>query len=276
MCRVLDVSCSGFYGAQGRAPSARAVRDDELRVQIHLVHHVTRQRYGVPRVHQVLQQTGEVVGRHRVARLMREEQLVGLHQRRWKRAPVCLPALAPHAEPNRLARQFAPSRTVNRAWVADITYLPYPRGRVYLAVVLDLASRVVIGWQVDTHLQTALAHAALRQAIYTRRPPRGLVHHSDRGVQYTSLEYQHGLMQHGFVQSLSAKGNCYDNAVVESFFATCKRECDLSHCRSLADVRTTLFDYLEIFYNRERLHSSLGYRSPLDYEKQLDHFDRAA
>lgn len=277
MCRVLEVSRAGFYRAQGRAPSARTVRDEELLVQIHLVHHTSRRRYGVPRVHQVLRQAGEVVGHNRVARLMREEQLVGTHQRRWKRAPVpVITEPTVHVAQNRLARQFAPSRTLNRRWAADITYLPYAGGRAYLAVVLDLASRALIGWQVDTQMRAALVDSALQQALYTRRPPRGAVHHSDQGVQYTSTEYQHRLLQHGFVPSVSAKGNCYDNAVVESFFATCKRECDLSRCRSIAELRSALFDYLELFYNRERLHSSLGYCSPLDYEKQLDHFDRAA
>jgi transposase InsO family protein len=276
MCRVLAVSRAGFYRAQGRPASARVERDDELLVQIHAVHHATRQRYGAVRTHQVLRQSGEVVGHNRVARLMRDAALVGTHLRRYKGASVPRTAPPVPAEANHLARQFAPSRVLNRAWVADITWLPYPGGRAFLAAVLDVASRKLIGWELDTHMQVPLVEAALRQAIYTRRPPRGLVHHSDRGGQYTSLEYQHRLTHHGFVQSVSAKGNCYDNAVVESFFATCKRECDVSDCHSLAELRATLFEYLELFYNRERLHSSLGYCSPTDYEKQLDPFDRAA
>lgn len=276
MCRVLEVSRAGFYRARDRGLSARAQRDDELLVQIHAVHHVSRQRYGAPRVHEALRQAGEVVGHNRVARLMREEQLVGTHLRRWKRAPVLLTDPAHQPDRNHLARQFAPSRALNRTWVADITYLAYPGGRAYLAVVLDLASRALIGWQVDSQMPVALVDSALTQAIYTRRPPRGTIHHSDRGLQYTSTEYQHRLTQHGFRQSVSAKGNCYDNAVAESFFATLKRECDLSACRSLPALRAALFDYLELFYNRERLHSSLGYCSPLQYEQQLGHFGQAA
>jgi transposase InsO family protein len=276
MCRVLEVSRAGFYRAQGRARSARAERDDELLMQIHLVHHLSHQRYGAPRVHQALRQTGETVGRHRIARLMREEALVGAHQRRWRRAaaPITDPALLP--DQNHVRRQFAPSPVLNQTWVADITYLHYRGRRAYLAVVLDLASRAVIGWTVDEHMQVALIDSALQQAIATRRPARGTVHHSDRGAQYTSTEYQHRLTQHGLIQSVSAKGNCYDNAVVESFFATLKRECDFADCESLPMLRAVLFEYLEIFYNRERMHSSLGFYSPLQYEKQLDHSGRAA
>ena len=277
MCRVLEIRSGGYYRAQRRPLSARAQRDDELLVQIHAVHHATGKRYGAPRVHQVLQQAGEVVGHNRVARLMRDAQLVGAHQRRVKRAPApMIAAVAPSCEPNHLARQFAPSLALNRVWIADITELAYPGGRAYLAALLDLASRKLIGWQVDTQMQVPLVDTVLQQALYTRRPARGLLHHSDQGVQYRSTAYQHRLTTHGMIQSMSAKGDCYDNAVMESFFATCKRECDLSPCHSLPDLRATLFEYLEVFYNRERLHSSLGYRSPVDYEKQLDHFDRAA
>lgn len=276
MCRVLGVSRAAYYRAQGRPGSARARRDDELCAQIHMLHHASRQAYGAPRVHAALQHAGEVVGRHRIARLMRAEQLVGRHQRRWRRAPAPWPDAIALPDQNRLARQFAPSRDVNRVWVADITYLPYAGGRAYLAVVLDLASRAVIGWQVDDHLQVALAASALRQALTTRRPARGTLHHSDRGVQYTSTAYQQLLTQHGLQQSVSAKGNCYDNAVVESFFATLKREGDLAPCQSLSAVRATLFAYIEVFYNRERLHSSLGYAAPLHYEQQPDHSGRAA
>ena len=277
MCRVLEVHPSGFYHAQGRALSARAQRDDELLVQIHAVHHATGKRYGAPRVHQVLQHAGEVVGHNRVARLMRDAGLVGTHQRRGKRAPApMIGAIASAGEVNHLARQFAPSAALNTVWITDITELAYPGGRAYLAAFLDLASRKLIGWQVDTHMQVPLVDTALQQALYERRPPSGLLLHSDQGVQYRSTAYQYRLTKHGIVQSMSAKGNCYDNAVMESFFATCKRECDLAHCHSLHELRATLFEYLEVFYNRERLHSSLGYRSPVDYEKQLDHFDRAA
>lgn len=273
MCRVLGISRASFYAAERRPPSARAVRDRALATRIHVVHGASRRTYGAPRIHAALIQAGEAVGRKRVARLMRAERLRGTAPRRWRAAAASDGTVA---TPNRLARAFQPSAQLNRAWVADITYLPYRGGMAYLAVVLDVASRAVVGWAVEPHLLTTLPVAALRQALLTRRPAPGALHHSDRGVQYQSAAYDALLAEHGLVPSLSATGNCYDNAVAESFFSTLKRECDTATPTSLRELRSLLFDYIEIWYNRARLHSSLGYRAPCAYEAQLPTPTRAA
>ena len=234
MARVLGVSASGYYAA--------------------------------PRVHQALRQAGEGVSRKRVARLMRGAALVGTTPRRW-RGPRTRAATAP--APNLLARAFAPSAALNTAWVADITYLPYRGGTAYLAVVLDLASRAVIGWALESHLLTTLPVAALRMALRTRRRRGPTLHHSDRGSQYVSAPYQQLLAAHALTPSLSASGTCYDNAVVESFFNTLKRECPVHQETSVRALRLIIGHYLTRWYNAHRLHSSLGYRSPQQYEAQL-------
>lgn len=273
MCRVLGISRASVYAAQHRAPSAHARRDQALVTRIHVLHGASRRTYGAPRIHAALTQAGEAVSRKRVARLMRAERLRGAAPRR-RRAHAASDRTA--ETPNRLARAFQPSAQLNRAWVADLTYLPYHGGTAYLAVVLDVASRAVIGWAVAPHLRTTLPLAALQQALCTRRPPAGALHHSDRGVQYQSAPYAALLAQHGLVRSLSATGNCYDNAVVESFFSTLKREGATTERHSLPEIRSALFDYIEIWYNRARLHSSLGYHAPYAYERQLINPTRAA
>jgi transposase InsO family protein len=273
MCRVRAVSRAAFYAGRVRPASARAQRDQALTPQIRAIHTSSRGTYGAPRVQQALRQRGERVSRKRVARLMRSTQLAGKTARRWRGTR---PSARDVACPNRLARAFAPSAHLNAAWVADVTYLPYRGGVAYLAVVLDVASRAVIGWAVAPHLLTALPLDALAQALYTRRPPPGTIHHSDRGVQYQSAAYQACLAAHGLHPSLSATGNCYDNAVVESFFGTLKLECDTTTCTAVRDVRTVLFEYIDVWYNRHRLHSSLGYRAPFAYEAQLPNPERAA
>lgn len=273
MCRVLEVSRSAYYAAQHRPESAHAQRDRALIGHIQAVHQASRGRYGAPRVYQTLRQAGEVVSRKRIARLMQAVHLAGATPRRWRATSA---SAREAACPNRLARAFAPSAALNRAWVADITYLPYHGGTAYLAVVLDLASRAVIGWALAPHLLTTLPLQALQQALATRRRYAGALHHSDRGVQYQSAGYQALLAHHGLIPSLSATGNCYDNAVAESFFSTLKRECETAERTSLREIRSALFDFIEIWYNRQRLHSSLGYRAPLTYEVQVTHSERAA
>lgn len=273
MCRVLGISRASYYAAAHRAPSARARRDRALATRIHVLHAASRRTYGAPRIHAALAQAGEGVSRKRVARLMRAERLRGTTPRRWRAHAASDPAAR---TPNRLARAFAPATQLNRVWVADITYLPYHGGMAYLAVVLDVASRAVVGWAVEPHLLTPLPLAALQQALRTRRPAAGALHHSDRGVQYQSAAYTALLAQHALVPSLSATGNCYDNAVVESFFSTLKRECNTAVPTSLRELRSLLFDYIELWYNRARLHSSLGYRAPYAYEAQLPTPTRAA
>lgn len=273
MARVLGVSVSGYYAAQRRGPSARAQRDADLTTHIAVVHRVSRGTYGAPRIRDALRQAGELVSRKRVARLMRDAALVGTAPRRWRASSASDPT-AP--APNILARAFTPSAALNTVWVADITYLPYGGGMAYLAVVLDLASRAVVGWALESHLLTTLPAAALRTALATRRRTGPTIHHSDRGVQYVSAPYRDLLAAHGLTQSLSATGNCYDNAVIESFFGTLKRECAFTDCPSVRALRQTIEDYIDGWYNPHRLHSSLDYRSPLQYETQLRTSTRAA
>lgn len=273
MARVLGVSASGYYAAQRRPPSARTQRDADLTTHIAVLHRTSRGSYGAPRIHDALQQAGEAVSRKRVARLMQAAALVGTTPRRWRVTAASDPA-AP--TPNVLARAFAPTRALNTAWAADITYLPYTGGTAYLAVVLDLASRAIIGWALESHLLTTLPVAALQAALATRPRQGPTIHHSDRGVQYVSAPYRQLLAAHGLTPSLSATGNCYDNAVVESFFGTLKRECDVTPCASVRAVRQTLADYIDGWYNPHRLHSSLGYQAPLQYEARLRTSARAA
>lgn len=276
MCRLLGVAPSGFYAAQQRTArggrSARAQADQRLRLAIRTAHRTSRGRYGAPRVHAELRAQGLRCGRKRVARLMQADGLRGRGRRR-----VRLTTQSAHAHPvaaNVLQRQFAPTvqPARNRAWAADITYLPTREGWLYLAVVLDLASRRVVGWCAAPQLDTTLPLRALEQALRQRGPAVGLVHHSDRGVQYASAAYQAVLAAHGAQCSMSRKGNCWDNAVVESFFATLKRELADEQgpgpWPSRAAAQRTLADYLA-WYNTQRRHATLGYRSPLAYEREV-------
>jgi transposase InsO family protein len=277
MCRVLAVSVSGFYAAQGRAPSARAQRDQVLRLKVRAAHRQSRRRYGAPRVHGELTTQGERVAKKRVARLMREDGLVGRRPRRFVRTTD-----SRHADPiapNVLDRQFGVDQVAgpNRVWVSDITYLPTREGWLFLAIVLDLASRRVVGWALRETLEAELAVAALRMALAARRPAPGLIHHSDRGSQYTGGAYQAVLAAHGLVGSMSKKGDCWDNAVAESFFATLETELLLeADWATRAEARHAVFEFIEVWYNRERRHSSLGYRSPAAFEEHLLTRGRAA
>ena len=267
MCRMLGVSRAGFYVWQTRPPAARTQADQRLGVEIEAIHAETRQRYGSPRVHAELRGRGHRVGRKRVARLMRQHGLCGRRRRRFR---VTTDSNHPRpVAPNVLDRQFAvvaPDTT----WVTDITYLWTREGWLYLAVILDLFSRAVVGWALSARLTTQqLAVPALTMALGRRRPPRGLLHHSDRGSQYASADYQRLLTAHGIVASMSRRGNCWDNAVAESFFATLKVE--LVHEVDWAtreQARSDVFEYLERFYNGQRRHSALAYASPLTFERQ--------
>ena len=271
MCAWLGVSRAGFYAGQHRQPSARARATQQLRVAIRVEHKASKQRYGAPKIHAELRAQGIPCGRHRVARLMREDDLRGRCPRRF-RVPT---TQSGHREPvaaNVLARRFRPAdnRERDRVWVADITYLSTHEGWLYLAVVLDLASRRVIGWSTAAHLEHSLALQALEQALALRQPAPGLVHHSDRGVQYASAAYQAVLDRHGIIGSMSRVGNCWDNAVVESFFATLKTE--LVHGTrwpTRAAARRDLTEFIDRWYNHQRRHTALGYRSPVEYERAL-------
>jgi transposase InsO family protein len=275
MCEGLGVSVSGFYGAVGRAaslPSPQMVADERLRVHVRAVHRKSRGRYGAPRVHEELKAQGERVARKRVARLMREDGLVGRRRRKFVRTTD-----SDHGEPiapNLLTRHFALADhpKPDRAWCGDLTYIPTREGWLFLAVLLDLATRRVVGWATGATLATALPLAALHQALRLRRPPRGLIQHTDRGSQYASGEYRAVLAAHGIRQSMSRKGDCWDNAVAESFFATLEHEllADADfHTRR--EAHAAVAEFIDTWYNGERRHSTLGYVSPVQYEVQLRH-----
>ena len=270
MCDALRVSPAGFYAAQTRPPSARQRSDQRLRLEIRVVHAATRRRYGAPKIHEELRAQGVRCGHNRVARLMR---LDGLRSKRARTFKVTTQSehSCPVA-PNHLARQFTvtthPRR--DRAWVADITYLPTKAGWLYLAVILDLASRRVVGWCADTRLDQSLTLRALQRAVLHRQPRTGALHHSDRGVQYASVAYQQLLAAHGMVCSMSRPGNCWDNAVTESFFATLKTElAHDAHWPTQSAAYRDLHEYIEIWYNRQRRHQTLGYRTPMQYELEM-------
>ncbi len=274
LCRTLAVSRAGFYAAQARPPAARARADAQLAVEIAAIHGESRQRYGSPRVHAELRARGQGVSRKRVARLMRHRGLAARRRRRFR-----VTTDSRHAFPvaaNVLARQFA-APAPDTVWVTDITYIPTGEGWLYLAVILDLCSRGIVGWAMSERITRQLPLDALGMALGRRRPSPGLLHHSDRGSQYASGDYQTHLARHGFVGSMSRRGDCWDNAVAESFFATLKVE--LVHDAlwpTRAAARGAVFEYIEVFYNRQRRHSSLGFLSPLAFERQWHQQHRAA
>ena len=269
LCVVFAVSRSGYYAWARSTGSARARRDRELRTKIAVVHRQSRETYGSPRVTIELRTQGEQVGRHRVARLMRAEGLCGRQKRRYRVRTTDSAHSHPIA-PNRLATLPVPT-TPNRVWVSDLTYVPTDEGWLYVAGVLDRCTRCLVGWAMGSTLDTAVPLAALMMALRQRKPARGLIHHSDRGVQYASADYRAALADHGLVASMSRKGNCYDNAAMEAFWSSLKNELvHRRHFTTRAAARTAIFDYIEAFYNRTRRHSSLGYQSPLDYESTLN------
>ncbi len=266
MCRVLKVARSGFYAWRRRPPSARSRRDEELLAGIRKVHQANRELYGSPRVHRALLVEGQTVSRNTVARLMRRAKIRAKSGRRF----VPRTTDSAHGRPvadNVLARDFG-AQAVNHKWLADITYVATDQGWLYLAAVLDCFSRKVVGWAMADHMETDLVADALKLALHHRRPEaQKLLHHSDRGVQYASDDYQHLLARHGIACSMSGRGDCYDNAMMESFWATLKTE--LVHQRQYAtreQAGQSIFEYIEVFYNRKRLHSSLGYVSPESFE----------
>jgi transposase InsO family protein len=266
LCRVLGVSRAGFYAAQRRPAPPRVTADARLAVQIAAIHRASRRCYGSPRVHAELRARGQSTSRKRVARLMRT---AGLAARRRRAFRVTTQSRHTHpVAPNRLARQFT-APVPDRVWVTDITYLATVEGWLYLAVVVDLFSRRVVGWATSDRLGEGVALEALGMGLARRRPPPGLLHHSDRGSQYASAEYRAVLAGHGMERSMSGVGSCWDNAVAESFFATLKVELDHDGAgRTRAEAHRAVFDYIELFYNGERRHSTLGYLSPSAFERQ--------
>ena len=266
MCRVLGLSPSGYYDWLGRPPSARARRDAELEVRIAAIWTGSGETYGRPRIHAALGAEGERVGPKRVGRLMRTMGIEGASRRRFKTATTRRDAEARPA-PDLVGRDFSADGP-DELWVADITYVPTWAGWLYLAVVLDVWSRRIVGWAMATHMRAELVEAALAMALARRRPEGRVVHHSDQGSQYTSLAFGERCRESGIARSMGSVGDAYDNAMCESFFATL--ECELSWKRSFrtaADARREVFGFIEGFYNTRRLHSSLGYESPMEFER---------
>jgi putative transposase len=265
MCRILAVSESGFYAWRKRPACRRKREDAQLSSHIRQVFRTHRERYGSPRIHVELRELGMRCSRKRVARLMREALLRAKGKRR--RVVTTRRDVSHPVAPNRLDRDFTATEP-NSKWVTDVTYVPTTQGWLYLAVILDLYSRAVVGWSMSAHCDEELVERALDMAVVRRRPKAGLLHHSDRGCQYTSRAYRQRLEQAQMIVSMSRKGNCWDNAAMESFFGSLKEECVGSTIYpSHEQARLSLFEYLEVYYNRQRRHSSLGYVSPLMYEQ---------
>jgi putative transposase len=264
LCRVLGVARSAFYAWQRQQASARAQADEQLADEIKDIYDDSRCSYGAPRVHAELRNRGKRIGRKRVARLMRQAGLVGRCPRRFRRTTIPDPTTQVQ---DLVQRQFRPSAP-NQLWLSDITYIRTWEGWLYLAVILDAFSRKVVGWALADHMRTELATTALQMALTSRQPPPGLIHHSDRGSQYTSAAYGDMLEEHALRQSIGRPGTCWDNAVAESFFATLKKELIYPHVwPSRQSARTAIFAFIEGWYNRVRLHSTLNYSSPHVYEE---------
>jgi len=265
MCRVLEVSASGYYAWRKRMMSVRAIEDEQLQQRIRTIHLLSRQTYGAPRIHAELQEQGTHIGRKRVARLMKVAALQGVSRRKSTRTTRRDRSARP--APDLVDRNFVADKP-NALWVADITYVPTWAGFLFLAVVLDVWSRKIVGWAMATHLRTSLVTAALNMAI-AQRLPAGVIHHSDQGCQYTSIEFGKRCREAGVRPSMGSVGDCFDNAMCESFFATLECELiDRSTFRTQDDAREAIFDFIEGFYNTRRRHSSIGYHSPVHFEKR--------
>ena len=265
MCRVLGVSESGYYAWRRRPPSARAEANRALVEQIRRIHQESHQTYGSPRIRAALRAQGVICNQKRVARLMRLHNIRGCDRRRRRRTTTQSHHRYPVAA-NLLQRDFT-AEAPNRKWLGDISYIDTREGTLYLASLEDVFSRKIVGWAMDDHMETALVERALRMALAQRRPAAGLLHHSDQGSQYASDAYRDLLVERDIVASMSRIGDCYDNPMKESFFATLKTECATEPFATRAEARTTVFEYIEVFYNRQRLHSALGYRSPEHFER---------
>jgi len=269
MCRVLGVSRSGYYAWRQRSKSLHEQANEALLAEIRAVYQTSRKTYGSPRIHAYLRRKGFFCGRNRVARLMQQHQIVA---RKAHRSHPMTTQQCPGARtaPNLLNREFS-ALLPNQKWVSDITYIDTAEGWLYLATILDLHSRLVVGWAMADQMDVGLVEKAWQMALQTRQPQAGLLHHSDRGSQYTSEAYQNRLAAIQCTVSMSRTGNCYDNAVMESFFATLKAECAPIQFKSKTEARTAIFEFIEGWYNRQRLHSSLDYLSPVEFELSSGH-----
>ena len=269
MCHALSVQRSGYYAWRRRTPSTRAQANEVLLKLIREEHETSRKTYGSPRIKKVLERKGVLCGKNRVARLMRMHGIAAKKRHKWhptttQRKPGVVPA------PNWLNQEFT-AVAPNRKWVSDFTYIDTAEGWLYLATVLDLFSRKVVGWAMSEWMDTDLVETAWQMALLGRRPEPGLLHHSDQGSQYTSAAYQKSLTTALVQLSMSRVGNCYDNAVAESFFGTLKTECVTGQFATRALAHTSIFEYIEVWYNRQRLHSTLGYLSPVEFERTNGH-----
>jgi putative transposase len=266
MCRLLDVAASGYYAWRRRPEPQRVQRNRELLEKIRSIHAASKGVYGSPRVHAELLAKGVKVGRHKVAQVMRSARLKGCPKRRYRTTTQRDPG---HQVAQNLLRQNFAADGPDQRWASDITYIATRQGWLYLAVTMDLFSRRIVGWSMDRWMSRHLVVDALRMAINARQPTGTLIHHSDRGGQYSSDDFRNELKKYGIKPSMSSTGNCYDNAVVESFFAALKRErVNRVRYRSREQARADLFEYIEVFYNRKRRHSYIGNISPDDFERQ--------
>ena len=266
MCEVLSVSPSGYYDWRRRPPSERQQANEKLLAAIRREHEASRQTYGSPRIHAALQQQGFEAGRNRIARLMQAHGIVGKAPKR-KRPLTTQRAAGALAAPNLLAQDFTASQP-NEKWLADITYVDTAEGWLYLSLVMDLFARPIVGWAMAAHMRAELVEGALLMALGRRLPDPGLLHHSDQGSQYTSELIQSLLAAHHIEVSMSGVGNCYDNAPMESLIGTLKTECVTYQFATRVEARQVIFEYIEVWYNRQRLHSSLGYVPPAEFERQ--------
>lgn len=269
MCQMLGVSRSGYYAWRSRPDSQRGQANDRLLVRIREEYQLSRKTYGSPRISAALRKKGVTCSRKRVARLMRLDHIAARRVRKriprtTQRNPEAIPA------PNLLNQDFS-SPAPDRKWLSDITYIDTAEGWLYLAAIVDLFSRRVVGWAMDEHMEASLVQQAWNMAVSQRCPSADLLHHSDQGGQYTSDIYLQSLATHHCQISMSRVGNCFDNAAMESFFSTLKTECADQPFETRAQARTTIFEYIEAWYNRQRLHSSLGYLSPAEFERKSRH-----
>lgn len=267
-CRVMGVSVSGYYAWCQRKPSNRAVVNQNLLGHIRRIHQDNHGRYGSPRVHETLKAEGIAASRTRIEKLMRLNNIFAITKRRYRVTTTDSRHNLPVAA-NVLDRNFR-ALAPNQKWLADITYIPTDEGGLFLAAILDLCTRKIVGWSMRDHMRTELPMAALMMAIQRQRPPKGLIHHSDRGSQYASDSYQKVLTAEGMIPSMSRKGNCWDNAPMESFFHTLKTELVYHrHYKTKEDAKRDLFSYIEGYYNRHRIHSALGYLTPEQMELKV-------
>lgn len=269
MCKVLGVQRSGYYAWKNRPLSARAQENAKLLEEIRAAFETCRRVYGSPRIRHYLVRRGHSCGRHRVARLMREAHLVA--KRAYKRHPqTTSQGSGARVAPNLLSQDFSATEP-NQKWVGDITYIDTAEGWLFLATILDLYSRRVVGWSMADHMQTSLVENAWKMAVADRQPGPNLLHHSDRGRQYTSEAYRQLLAGIRCQVSMSRTGNCYDNAAMESFYATLKGECVTQQFKTRKEAKSAIFEFIEVWYNRQRLHSTLDYQTPQEFEQSFRH-----